>query len=90
MDQTSKKITCSDCGKKFLVIAQEQDFLQRKNLPLPTQCPTCRQAVRLALRNERKMYNRKCDKCGQTILATFSDDVVFPVYCQKCFWEYIN
>lgn len=78
------------CGKKFSVIPQEKEFYERKKLPLPDFCPACRHKQRMALRNERKLYKRKCAKCGEDMLATFPEDVPYTVYCQKCFWENIG
>ena len=61
--------TCPKCSKQFLVIEQEQKFLNDKNLPLPVHCPSCRQQRRLMLRgNDRTLYKAKCSKCGKGII----------------------
>jgi Zn ribbon nucleic-acid-binding protein len=79
-----------DCGKNFKVIPEEEKFYFDKKLPLPDQCPACRHKQRMALRNERKLYKRVCDKCGKSMLSTYPEDVPHTVYCQKCFWENIG
>lgn len=84
----SERRTCVACNKDFLILEQEQAFLQRKDLPLPVECPACRQDKRLAMRNERSLYRRPCNKCGVTIVSTYSPDSPYVVYCQKCYWEY--
>ena len=58
---------CELCSKPFLIIAQEQDFYLKKDLPWPAHCPECRQKRRLSLRNERKLYRRKCNKCQKRL-----------------------
>lgn len=84
------KSTCHACGKDFLIIEQEQEFYKKKDLPHPQNCPDCRQKRRLALRNERKLYKRTCDKCHKEIISTYSPDSKYIVYCQECFWEHIG
>jgi CxxC-x17-CxxC domain-containing protein len=85
-----EKKKCAKCGKNFLIIAQEKKFLKKKGLPLPDNCPTCRQARRLALRSQRKLVKSKCDKCGKAIVITFDPVKDQPVYCKKCFREYYD
>lgn len=80
----------SDCGKEFNIIDQEEKFYTMKKLPLPEFCPACRHKQRMALRNERKLYPRKCDNCKQGMLSTFPQESPYKVYCQKCFWENIG
>ncbi len=63
--------TCAHCSKPFLIIEMEQQFLQNKNLPLPKNCPTCRQLRRLSLRGERQLYKTKCQKCGKEIIVSY-------------------
>ena len=61
-------------GKKFAI-------------PTPRMCPLCRQQRRLAFRNERKLYNRKCDLSGRQILSVYSPDGPFKVYDQPEWWS---
>lgn len=81
---------CEECTSKYLIIKQEKEFYKKKDLPWPNKCPECRQKRRLALRNERKLYNRKCDKCQQDIISTYRPDSPYIVYCQECFWKHIG
>ena len=55
-------------------------------MPDPVECYHCRQQRRQAYRNERILYNRKCDKCGTQMISLYSPDKPFPVYCQGCYW----
>ncbi|MFA5820696.1 MAG: zinc-ribbon domain containing protein [Candidatus Gracilibacteria bacterium] len=86
----SQKNTCKSCGKNFLIVDQEQVFYEKKKLPMPVDCPKCRQNIRLAMRNERNLYKRKCDKCQQEVISTYAPESPYVVYCQKCFWEYMG
>ncbi len=84
--------TCQEaqCGKNFTVIPQEMKFYDDKKLPLPNYCPACRHKQRMALRTERTLYKRNCDKCQQSMLSVFPQDSQYKIYCQKCFWENIG
>ncbi|MDR2190488.1 MAG: hypothetical protein LBP53_04820 [Candidatus Peribacteria bacterium] len=65
-----EKISPTFNGKKFLI-------------PTPTLCPEERARRRLAFRNERKLYRRKCDFSGKSIISIYSPDKPFKVYDQK-------
>lgn len=81
--------TCPECEKTFEIFDQDLAFLERLSpvingiiysLPPPTRCPQCRMQRRLANRNERNLYHRKCDLTGKQIIASYSQDKPFPVY----------
>jgi hypothetical protein len=88
----AKKLTCQEpsCKKEFLVTSAEEEFYERKGLPLPDFCPACRHRQRMALRSERQLYKRNCDKCHQSMLSVYPPDAPYMVYCQRCFWENIG
>lgn len=83
---------CSKCTKQFLVIDQEQKFLQDQSLPLPTMCPSCRQMRRLSLRgSERAIYKTTCQKCSKEIIVSFDPQkVTNPIYCKKDYDQYFT
>jgi len=81
---------CVNCKKKFLIIPQELDFYTRKSLPLPKACSPCRRNRRTSLRNERKLYDRKCDKCDISLKSTYPLDSEYIIYCEKCYLNSIN
>jgi len=85
-----EQISCEACSKPFLIIAKEQEFYMKKDLPWPVHCPECRQKRRLSLRNERKLYRRQCSKCQKDIVSTYSPESKYKVYCQECFWQNIG
>jgi len=88
----SKTGACTNpaCNKEFRVIGQEVMFYEQKKLPLPDLCPACRHRQRMALRNERSLYKRTCEKCNESTLSTYPEDAPYTIYCQKCFWENIG
>ena len=76
--------TCTNCQKQFLVIDQEQSFLQKKGLPMPTMCPSCRQLRRLNLRGGRQLFKTKCQKCGKDIVVSYDPaKQQQPIYCKE-------
>ncbi len=81
--------TCKECSKKFLIIDQEQNFLQEKGLALPTSCPACRQTRRLKLRGERTLFRTKCSKCNKEIIVSYNPKTVTnQILCKKDYEQY--
>lgn len=83
--------TCSKCGKQFLIIDQEQNFLNEKGVPLPIQCPSCRQTRRLTLRGaERALYKTTCQKCGKEIIVAYDPKKITnqQILCKKDYDQY--
>ena len=60
---------------------------KRYVIPPPTLCPDCRQQRRIAFRNERKLYKRKCDATGKEIVSIYSPDKEYRVYTQDYWWS---
>jgi hypothetical protein len=56
-------------------------------LPSTDICPTCSVRRRLAFRNERNIYKRKCDATGKNIVSMFSPDKPYKVYEQSEWWS---
>jgi CxxC-x17-CxxC domain-containing protein len=85
------KKTCSRCGKDFLVIKQEQEFLTKMGLPFPNKCPSCRQMERLKARGERQLYRTTCQKCGKNIIVTYNPtSVKSQILCKTCYLAYFE
>ncbi len=78
-------IICEVSGKPFRLIPQEIEFYKKHNLPLPTKHPDIRHAERMALRNPRKLRDRKCAKCGADIKTSYSPERKEIVYCEQCY-----
>lgn len=78
--------TCKQCGGKFGIVDLEKDFYRKINFPMSSWCPFCREQRRLAFRNERHLYKRKCDLCKKNILSVYAPELEYIVYCNECWW----
>lgn len=78
---------CENCDKNFKLISQELKRLEEVGLAIPTKCPDCRLNERLMIRNPRRLYERKCDKCSVKIDSTFAPERPEKVYCEACYLE---
>ncbi len=91
MKMANATVTCTKCSKQFLVLDQEQQFLQEKGLPLPTMCPSCRQTRRLMLRGGRVLFKTKCQKCGNEIVVAYDPATVTnPIFCKEDYEKYFQ
>jgi len=88
--------TCKNCSQPFEVAQEDLDLYKeispvfngkRYDIPPPTLCPTCRQQRRLAFRNERKLYTRKCDLSSKDILSTYTPETPYKIYDQTEWWS---
>ncbi len=78
-------IECEITKKPFKITSQELDFYRKHNLPIPKKHPDLRHLDRMKLRNPRKLYDRKCDKCGVDIKTTYNPLRPEIVYCEECY-----
>lgn len=90
------EILCHQCSAAFEITDLDLQFLdrlspviagQKRPLPPPTHCPECRKRRRLSLRNERKLYHRKCDLTGKQLISIFSPEKNLTVYQQQEWWS---
>ncbi|MDD5770159.1 MAG: hypothetical protein PHE25_04260 [Candidatus Gracilibacteria bacterium] len=84
-DILNRAIECEITKKPFRIISQELEFYRKHNLPIPKRHPDQRHLDRMNLRNPRKLFDRKCDKCGKNIKTTYSPDRKEIVYCEECY-----
>ncbi|MCB0338197.1 MAG: hypothetical protein KDD53_01270 [Bdellovibrionales bacterium] len=78
---------CKNCGIDFEISIQDAAFYTRMAVLRPTHCYLCRMQRRLAYRNERFLYHRKCDLSKKQIISSFSLDKPFPVYDNEVWWS---
>ena len=83
----SETRSCQNCKAEFIIDASDFKFYEKISVPPPTWCPECRAQRRMVLRNERSLYNRKCDLCKKDIIAVYHKNVPFPVYCLGCWYS---
>nr|MDD3720588.1 hypothetical protein [Candidatus Gracilibacteria bacterium] len=84
-DILNRAIECEITKKPFRLIKQELEFYRKHNLPIPKRHPDQRHLDRMSLRNPRKLFDRKCYKCGKNIKTTYSPDRNEIVYCEECY-----
>lgn len=86
MNQENK--TCQNCKKDFTIEPEDFAFYEKIKVPPPTFCPECRLQRRMAFRNERTLYKRKCEAPGHSeeLVSVFSADNKQRVYDHKAWW----
>lgn len=80
-------IGCRDCGRAYKIVEGELNLLKKMNLPVPHECPKCRENKRFERMNPIKLYKRNCMKCGVDINTPYSKDRPEIVYCAKCYQQ---
>jgi hypothetical protein len=84
--------SCKQCTSAFEITKDDLAFYEKVSpvfngkkelIPPPTLCPDCRQQRRLAFRNERSLYHRKCDLTGRQIISMYRPDSIYKVYEKK-------
>ncbi|HQH27475.1 MAG TPA: hypothetical protein PLP17_08780 [Oligoflexia bacterium] len=87
---------CASCQAGFDVDDAELAFLEKISprigaelhyLPAPTHCPRCREQRRLAMRNERIYYRRRCALSAKEIVSIYSPDSPVVVYEHKAWYS---
>lgn len=90
LDIAKEIIKCRNCVRGFRIISMELDFLRRKNLPLPRECPFCRIDKKFRIWIQRlKILKRICPKCGQEFETSFSEEEVKELWCEDCYLKEI-
>jgi len=79
--------TCRISGNQFVVSDEDQAFLKRLNMPLPTLCPEERSRRRMSFRNDHNLYYRKCSKTGKQVISLYLPDSPFTIYNQELYWS---
>ena len=81
--EASKEMGDKLIKAKPVYFSWTEDGKLEVKIPTPTLCPEERQRRRLLFRNERKLYKRKCDATGETIISMHSPDKTYTVYDQR-------
>ncbi len=87
--------SCRQCSQVFEITSEDLAFYEKVSpvfhgkkelIPPPTLCPECRMQRRLAWRNERQLYLRKCDQSNRQIISLYSSDKPYRVYEPTAWW----
>jgi len=65
----------------------EFNLLSKMNLPIPHECPKCREEKRFARLNKPKLYDRNCKKCNINIYTPYAPNRPEIVYCVSCYQQ---
>lgn len=88
-DILEAKLQCKTCTHNFKILNQELTWYKKHSVPIPDECFNCRMKKRANLRNPRKLWARKCTKCGAEVKTTYSSDRKDVIYCEKCYLEIV-
>lgn len=77
---------CKQCKKEFEITDQDREFYTKIDVPEPDFCHECRQQRRLAWRNERSLYARKCAHTGADMISIYSPDAPWPVFSSDAWY----
>jgi hypothetical protein len=81
-----KKI-CAVSGVEFEITTEDLKFYEKMGVPAPTLCPEERCRRRLAHRNERHLYRRKCVLTGKIVVSNFGEHTKIPILSQESWWS---
>lgn len=77
---------CSICGQTLKFTPEDLKCYQKFTAEPQDICFSCNQQHHLSFRNERMLYNRKCDFSGESIISVYSSDKPFRVYKSE-YWN---
>ncbi len=83
-------IECGNCARAYRITLGEFNLLRKMNLPVPHECPKCRENNRFGRMTKPDMYHRNCDKCGDPIYTPYPPEDKRIVYCVKCYQQEFN
>ena len=89
-------LACGNCGKNYKIMPQEFNFYKKRGIAIPRKCTDCRFMDRFNSRNPRKLFERKCDKCGKDVVSSFAADRPTAasgpekIYCEECYKGFVG
>ena len=84
MENKEETKNCQNCKMDFVIEQDDFNFYEKIKVPTPTFCPDCRFQRRLLFRNNRVFYKRECFLCKQSLLAIYSKEKPYIIYCRDC------
>jgi hypothetical protein len=83
-------IQSEETRRPFKIIKQELDLYRQVQMPIPHLHPDKRHQMRMALRNPRKLWERRCQKCQKPISASYAPTRPEIVYCESCYLDSLS
>ncbi len=78
-------IECVNCKRSYKIVEGELELLRKMGLPVPHECPKCRENRRFDRMNRPGMYHRNCQKCKKEIYTPYAPERTEIVYCVDCY-----
>lgn len=78
-------IGCSKCDRAYKIVEGELNLLKKMGLPIPNECPKCREKERFTRMDLIGLYKRNCMKCNKEINTPYSPERPEIIYCEKCY-----
>ncbi len=82
-------IECKTCQNAYRITQGELDLYKKLNIPVPAQCPKCREKRRFDSINKPYMSQTKCMKCEKDIEVMHDLNLGKIIYCEKCYQKEI-
>jgi len=83
-----ESIECMSCYRPYNIASGELDLLRKLELPIPHECPKCRENKRFKGMNKpTNLYDRNCDKCNIEIKTPYDSERKEIIYCEKCYQQ---
>ncbi|MFA5076668.1 MAG: hypothetical protein WC480_04625 [Patescibacteria group bacterium] len=96
---TGQILACQKCKRNYKLISQELTFYKRLGIPIPHFCPECRHQQRMALRNPKRLWSRRCwcsqtghghqGQCSIEFETTYAPERMEKIYCGECYQKEI-
>lgn len=80
-------ISCLNCSRAYKINKDELNLLRKLNLPVPHDCPKCRENRRFQRCNPIHLWNRSCAKCNTEVSTAFAPERPEIIYCEKCYQQ---
>lgn len=88
-DILNRALKCEETWKPYRINKAELKFYRDNKLSVPRFHYDTRYKHRLLSKNQRILYDRKCDKCKKEIKTTYEPERPEIVYCETCYNNYI-
>lgn len=80
-----KAIKCSKSNRPFRIIKSELEFLQKRNIALPSIHPKERMLERFSKISSYRKYENFCKKCNKKIFSIYKPEDNWITYCDTCY-----
>ncbi len=79
-------MNCTQCKSPFQIANNAKALHKKLNMPESSMCPDCILQRKLAFRNERSLYQSKCDLTGKKTISMYRPGAGYTVYDPDVWW----